>query len=210
MPTPPTKLIITRHGETDWNAEFRIQGDTDIPLNEKGIAQAEALSERLAGARIDAIYSSDLSRAVKTSEIILRRAPGPAHLRTPLLRERNWGALEGKTRKEIEAEFPQDAAVIGSPDYTPAGGESRHDFIKRISGFLENIAAERAGETTLLVTHGGVCAITLKTLLGIDVLRRTPFTIENCSVNIAARLEDGFWTIETLNCIAHLQERGLA
>jgi 2,3-bisphosphoglycerate-dependent phosphoglycerate mutase len=207
---PLTRLIIIRHGETDWNAEHRIQGNTDIPLNKKGIAQAEALSERLSDAPIGAIFSSDLSRAVKTAEIIRRRIPGASHAVTPRLRERNWGALEGKTREEIKSEFPMDAAAIFSPDHVPAGGESRLDFIKRIDGLIDSIAADRAGETSIAVTHGGVCAIVLKSIMGIDVLRRTPFNIDNCSVNIACRLEDGFWTIETLNCIAHLQALGLA
>jgi len=87
-----TTLLLVRHGETDWNAEGRLQGHTDRPLNDFGRRQAAALAERLADDDIDAVYASDLARARETAEILADRL-GLAVVTDPDLRERNWGQL---------------------------------------------------------------------------------------------------------------------
>jgi 2,3-bisphosphoglycerate-dependent phosphoglycerate mutase len=208
---PVTRLIITRHGETDWNAARRIQGMTDVPMNARGEAQSEALAEALACMEIGLIFSSDLNRAVRTAEIIAARLYDMEHIRAPLLRERNWGALEGKNLQEIEDEFPGDLERMrnGDLDFAPRGGESRNQLIARIDEFIGGLITERAGENILIVTHGGVCGMAIKRMMGIEPGARTPFRVENCSINIVDRLEDGFWIVETLNCIIHLQAREL-
>jgi len=98
-------LILIRHGLTIWNHEFRYQGHTDIELSEEGVKQAQALQKRLAGEKLDAIYSSDLSRAVQTASIIAK--PHRLELITDSrLREVNFGVWEGLNFKEIESRYP--------------------------------------------------------------------------------------------------------
>src|SRR3954469_18439411 len=103
-----TELLLVRHGETDWNAEGKLQGHTDRPLNDYGRRQAEALAERLAEERVDAVYARDLARTRETAEIVGARLGLPVVL-DPDLRERNWGTWEGLTpgeraRVEFEGE----------------------------------------------------------------------------------------------------------
>ncbi len=201
-----TLIILTRHGETDWNSNFRIQGHTDIDMNKNGASQAEALAERLARETIDAIYTSDLSRAADTAEAVRRRLPDARFMKTPVLRERNWGALEGLTREEIKTGFPDDAARLaaGDPDYAPAGGESKNQVRARVHGFLDSLVSENKGKTVLVVTHGGICAMAMRIILGTDMASRAPFRIDNCSVTMIACGEDGSMWVESLNCTCHL------
>src|SRR5579884_1391455 len=94
-----TDLLLVRHGETDWNAEGRLQGHTDRPLSDFGRRQAKELAERLSGERVDAIYASDLARARETAEIVGERLGLPVVI-DPDLREKNWGSWEGLTGDE--------------------------------------------------------------------------------------------------------------
>ena len=98
-------IYITRHGETEWNAEGRIQGHTDVPLSERGREQAQMLARRLAGVRIDAAYSSDLSRAAETARVALGERDVPLAF-TSDLREYNKGVFEGMTAAEYQRKFP--------------------------------------------------------------------------------------------------------
>src|SRR5262245_65615545 len=100
-----TELLLTRHGETDWNREHRVQGHTDVPLNENGREQARALAERLVDVPLAAIYASDLARARETAEIVARRL-GLGVVLDPGLREKNFGSWEGLTDVEIAERFP--------------------------------------------------------------------------------------------------------
>ena len=133
-----TRIILTRHGETEWNANERIQGHTDIALNANGCAQADALAERLAGEKIDVIYSSDLSRAERTADPVRRRFPDAEFILTPELRERNWGALEGMNLEDIKSRNPKDAEILktGAADYAPEGGESKNQVRARVEKFF--------------------------------------------------------------------------
>jgi probable phosphoglycerate mutase len=141
-----TRIILARHGETDWNLERRWQGHSDRPLNETGRAQAEALAEQLAGEPIAAIYSSDLMRAHETARIVASRL-GRDVVAVPGLRERRFGSWEGLRDAEVEARFP---GAHGPPD-----GETRDEMLRRVLQSLEAIAATHAGETVLVVAHGG-------------------------------------------------------
>ena len=131
-----TTLLLVRHGETDWNAEGRLQGHTDRPLSYFGRRQAQQLAEEL-----EAIYSSDLARARETAEIVGRRL-GLATVLDPDLREKDWGTWEGLTSVERDrVEFV---------------GESTEAHRERILGALRQISERHAGEARILVvTHGG-------------------------------------------------------
>jgi broad specificity phosphatase PhoE len=143
-----TTILLVRHGETDWNAERRVQGHTDRPLNEAGIAQARALAEQLAAEAIDAIYSSDLARAQETAEVVGAVRGLPVET-LPELRERDFGTWEGLTDEEIFERFPE--ARSG-----PWGdAESRDELGARILGACKRIASQHPGGSVLVVTHGG-------------------------------------------------------
>lgn len=135
-----TTLLLVRHGETDWNAEGRLQGHTDRPLNETGRRQARELAERLSGERIDAIYASDLSRAKETAEIVGEHL-GLTVVIDSDLREKNWGSWEGLTGDErVHVEFE---------------GESTEEHRARIVGAVKRIAERHPGQRIVVVTHGG-------------------------------------------------------
>ena len=142
----PTRIILARHGETDWNLERRWQGHSDRPLNEAGRAQAEALAEQLAGEPIAAVYSSDLVRAHETARIVAARL-GLDVVAVPGLRERRFGSWEGLRDVEVEHRFP---GAHGPPD-----GETREEMLQRVLASLEAIAAAHDGQTVLVVCHGG-------------------------------------------------------
>ena len=135
-----TTLLLVRHGETDWNAEGRLQGHTDRPLNDHGRRQAKALAERLAGEGADAIYASDLSRAKETAEILGTRLGLPVVIDADL-REKNWGNWEGLTGDErIHVEFE---------------GESVQEHRERVLRAIERISERHPGQRVIVVTHGG-------------------------------------------------------
>ena len=137
MPT----LLLVRHGETDWNADGRLQGQTDRPLSEFGRKQARRLADELADEQLEAIYSSDLSRARETAEIVGERVGVPVVL-DPELREKNWGTWEGLTAVERDrVEFV---------------GETTEEHQERILRALQRISERHPGDGRLLVvTHGG-------------------------------------------------------
>ena len=204
-------IYLVRHGETLWNVEQRIQGNTDIPLTAHGEEQAQALARRLAGLSFDAVYSSDLTRAAHTTEIIRELGAGhalPLHL-DARLRERNWGNMEGLTWEDIIKDHPDDLQHIksGNIDYAPQGGESRNQVISRVLNWLHEATATE-NSTLLAVTHGGSASAILKHALGIDQTVRTPFVIENCALNILLFIERSKWVVETLNDTCHLRRTG--
>jgi broad specificity phosphatase PhoE len=171
-----TTLLLIRHGETDWNAEGRLQGHTDRPLNDFGRRQAGALAERLAGDGITAVYSSDLSRALETAEILAARLELPV-VTDPDLRERNWGNWEGLTGTERDrVEYVGEA--------TDAHGE-------RVLRAVRRIAEQHPGERVVVVTHGGSLRRVQIATYGMALP-----VIENCAVWAVAHEDGSFRPIE--------------
>jgi broad specificity phosphatase PhoE len=136
-----TRLLLVRHGETDWNADGRLQGQTDRPLSDFGRRQARQLADELADEELEAIYSSDLSRARETAEIVGERLGLPVVL-DPDLREKDWGTWEGLTAVERDrVEFV---------------GETTEEHQERILRALRRISSLNATDgRVLVVTHGG-------------------------------------------------------
>ena len=135
-----TTLLLVRHGETDWNAQGRLQGHTDRPLSDFGRRQAQQLAEELSDEELAAIYSSDLARARETAELVGERLGLPVVL-DPDLREKDWGTWEGLTAVERDrVEFV---------------GESTQAHQERILGALRRIAERHPDGRVLVVTHGG-------------------------------------------------------
>jgi broad specificity phosphatase PhoE len=165
-----TTLLLVRHGETDWNAEGRLQGHTDRPLNDFGRRQAELLADQLSGERFDAVYASDLARARETAEIVGERL-GLTVVLDPDLREKNWGSWEGLTPAERDA-----------VDYV---GESTEEHRARMLGSLRRIAERHPRGRVLVVTHGG----SLRRVQAAASGMASP-VVENCG-SWAVACEDG-------------------
>ena len=169
-------LLLIRHGETDWNAEGRLQGHTDRPLNDFGRRQANALADRLAGDGITAVYTSDLSRARETAEIVAGRLGLPVVV-DPDLRERNWGNWEGLTGSER--------------DRVEYVGEAIDAHGERVMRAVRRIAELHPGERVVVVTHGG----SLRRVQVATVGMALP-VIENCAVWSLAHEDGTFRPIE--------------
>lgn len=152
------RIIAIRHGETAWNVLGRIQGHTDIGLNDQGRAQAQQVAQALAGETLDAVYSSDLLRAWETAQAIAAAAQVPLHAESGL-RERCFGSFEGSSFAEIAVQQPEAAALWRKRDPAfapPGGGESLLQLQARIQEAVQRVAAAHVGGHIVLVAHGGV------------------------------------------------------
>jgi broad specificity phosphatase PhoE len=165
-----TKILLARHGETDWNLNRRVQGHSDTPLNDTGRAQARALGAELADEAIDAIYSSDLRRAQETARLIADPR-GLDVIALSDLRERHFGTWEGLTDEEIFARFPE------ARDGPWGDGETKEAMVARVLDALRRIAETHPEGGVLVVSHGGPLRAVLAEC-GIDGVAR----IENCHV----------------------------
>ncbi|KXZ46932.1 hypothetical protein GPECTOR_39g426 [Gonium pectorale] len=158
-PAIATTLVLARHGETDWNAERRLQGHQDPPLNALGTQQAEELAAALQDETFHAVYSSDLRRALQTADaVVARQPPGMKVISTLQLRERRLGVLEGLTIAEAARLRAGAFAQLRAHDEDTRveGGESVREMRGRVVAEVERIAAAHPGQTILVVAHGGV------------------------------------------------------
>ncbi|HEU4807784.1 MAG TPA: histidine phosphatase family protein [Homoserinimonas sp.] len=149
-----TYLYLVRHGETDWNRARRIQGTTDIQLNETGREQARATGRLLARRHWDGIVTSPLSRAAETARIIAEELGLPEPTILDALAERNYGEAEGLTGDELLTRFPGDTPV--------AGREPRSAVADRVMPTLVDLAEQDAERSIIVVSHGGVIRTVLK------------------------------------------------
>ena len=177
MPT----LHFVRHGETDWNREGRVQGQTDVPLSARGREQAEELAASLGERPIGAIWSSDLRRALETAEPLARRLGLEVRV-TPALRERNFGVLEGLTDAEAGLGAAAPSSFWRDHDARPDGGESRRDVYLRVAVFLDELLAEPPAEEVALVASGGPIRLAAAYLAREDLARMAWREVANCSV----------------------------
>lgn len=143
-----THIYLVRHGETDWNAQRRIQGSTDIPLNDTGREQAAITGRLLARRQWDAVVSSPLSRAFETASIIAREVGLPEPTTREALVERAYGEAEGLDWEEVDRRFPGDDPVPGR--------ETREQVTDRVIPSLIELAEEHPGKDIIVVSHGGV------------------------------------------------------
>ncbi|MFT4029121.1 MAG: histidine phosphatase family protein [Protaetiibacter sp.] len=173
-----TELYLVRHGETDWNAARRIQGRTDIPLNEVGRAQALRAAELLARRNWDAVYTSPLSRAHETAEIIASRLGIGQVTDVGALVERNYGEAEGMGFEQVEALYQEGVRAPGQ--------ETRAEVAARVVPALLELAARHPGERLVVVSHGGAIRSVLQSA---DPGTQHP-RITNASVH-SFRVQDG-------------------
>jgi uncharacterized phosphatase len=166
-----TRFFLVRHGETEWNRIHRIQGSSDIPLNDTGRAQALHVGGVLARHRFDLIVSSPLSRAMETATIIARRMRMPLPLPVQSLVERHYGEAEGCTREDLNRRFPGDTPVPGR--------EPREDVQKRVVRTLHDLAIRHPHADILVVSHGGV----IRSVVEHAAPGQYSEPIKNCSVH---------------------------
>ena len=161
-----TTLHLVRHGQTQWNLDGRIQGQTgDIPLTALGHRQAEAAARTLAGRPITAVWSSDLLRAVQTARPIAAAVGLPVQLDLGL-REQAYGLLEGRYTVDVRTETTYD---LTDPDARAPGGESMREVYDRIGGTLAGRLREHSGQDVVLVSHADAIRIALAWLAGREI-----------------------------------------
>jgi len=203
--TKLTRILLVRHGETDWNSTGRLQGHSDTPLNALGHEQARRAAQRLACEPVRGLYSSDLARAFQTATII-GQTLGLTVVTSPRLRERRYGAWEGLTAAEIQAQYPEQFVAwrARAVDFAPPQGETRNQLLSRALAELNAIARRHAGEMAVVVTHGGLCYVLINHIFGGVNSDRQEFTFANASIHILEATADR-WSVVSVNETAHLR-----
>ena len=201
-----SRLLMVRHGDTELNSAERLWGRTDVKLDALGIKQAERLRERLAKEKIDAIYSSNLKRALVTAEIIASKHQLNV-ITCAELREVDFGQLEGLTINEVDQRYPEVAEfrMKRSLEMKYPGGDSFIEFSKRVSRFLSRLEHHTAEDTVLIVAHSGVIRILLCRLLDMDLRRRWQLHIDLASLSILETNQKGT-ILKSLNDVSHLTQ----
>lgn len=208
------EILLIRHGETAWNAERRLQGQFDVPLNEHGQRQAEALANALRHERLDALFASDLQRARQTAQAIARLQDLPLQLDAGL-RERCYGGFEGLLYDQIAARFPAAHAAWQAREIDarfPPGaqvGETLREFAARALAVIRRLAESPGCRRIAIVTHGGVLESVYRAVCGIGHLPARDFEIPNAGINRlvvpAPACDPRRWQIECWADVAHLQ-----
>jgi probable phosphoglycerate mutase len=203
------KIILIRHGETAWNAERRLQGHLDIPLNAEGERQARLLADALAPERIDLLVSSDLQRARQTAQAVAAPRGMALHV-DPGLRERCYGGFEGLLYSEIEQRFPAEFAAWQArnidatlPDGKNCGETFRQFFIRATDAILA-LARAHPGRTIAMVAHGGVLECAYRMALDLPLETPRDFKVYNASIN-RFRMEEGRLALDSWGEVAHLR-----
>ncbi|MBI4220869.1 MAG: histidine phosphatase family protein [Chloroflexi bacterium] len=197
----PTRIILVRHGETDWNVEQRLQGWNDQPLNARGLRQAKSFGEAVRRRfRPENVWSSDLRRCMQTAEAI--GLPVRAH---PALRELHLGEWEGRRWPEIQLKWPNTAArwLAGDPLCQAPGGEMRAGAARRAEQFLAESRILEARGDQVIVTHGGFLKGLMVALLALPDDAMIRFHMNNAAIAVLAP-SDGVLQLRSLNDTSHL------
>jgi alpha-ribazole phosphatase len=201
-----SRLLLIRHGVTESNTTRRFTGQSDIDLNADGYRQVEQLRDRLTKEKFNAVYSSDLKRALVTAEIICS-----VHeieiLTCPELRELNYGEAEGLTYWEISERFPELGEFIASfkPELVFPGGEGFTDLTARATEFLKRLDNHSEDQTVLVVSHGGMLRTLTCELLGLEQKHWPNFRFDNASLSII-EIYPNRSILNLLNDTSHLTE----
>lgn len=202
-----TRILLVRHGETEWNAAGRVQGWTDSRLSDRGRAQADRLAQRLAPSPLAAVYASDLSRAQETAQIIAQPQSLPV-MTDARLRERGYGAWEGLTLSELETQFPeawhryhhQRALDVPIP-----GGETWEQVSERILPALHDLLAQTAHETIVFVGHGGSLRALILDALAAPLTTLLRLRLDNASLTRLDYPTERAGQVIFLNDTSHLE-----
>ena len=201
------EIVAVRHGETASNHDGIIQGQLNIPLNELGLSQAQAAASRLSQWQFDAVFASDLDRAMVTAQTILNFHNGLTITPTTALREWNLGFMQGQRIADLQTRHPEimQAFRKDQDDLIIPEGESLKAFQTRVSDFINNLAKQYQGKRVLLVTHGGAMQRMFKHATGtISGNNVRPFCA-NASLAIFRCKDSTNWQLVTWNDTAHLE-----
>jgi alpha-ribazole phosphatase len=198
-------LWIVRHGQTDWNAQKRYQGHSDIPLNATGEAQAQQIAERLSSERLHAIISSDLRCAVQTADAIASHHKLSVQLE-PRLRESNFGVFEGLRYKDVIDQHKLMAeAWFTDPENPPEGGEKLSEVAARVSAAIDTLISQFSSNKRLvLVGHDGSLRLLLCYLLEMPSTQYWRFNLDPCSLT-RVNVYPGGAILVRLNDVSHLE-----
>ena len=197
-----------RHGITEYNSTRRFAGYTDVELGEEGCRQVERLRDYLADEKIDAVYSSDLKRAMVTADVV--SAGRSVDIVSCLeLRECNYGEVEGLTFQEIGQRYPEVAKLVVNFNLSLAfpGGESFEEFIARTVKFLDRLDKHEPSETILIVSHSGPLRTLACHLLGIGQECWWQLRFDNASLSIVDTYPRGA-ILTRLNDVSYLRDAG--
>jgi broad specificity phosphatase PhoE len=200
-----TLLILVRHGQTEWNRVERFRGRADVPLNETGMAQAEATGKRVAAAwQPAAVYSSPLSRAVKTAEAIAKHFDLPVQVH-PGLADIDYGEWQGMTPPEARLRWPEAVdAWYNQPHLARIpGGESLDELRSRAMAMVSELSTRHDGQTIVMLGHTVLNRIILLGVLGLGNERFWHIRQEPCAINLI-EAEEGDYTLVSLNDTCHL------
>jgi broad specificity phosphatase PhoE len=202
------RLIMVRHGRTEWNREDRFRGRSDLSLDGTGIKQAEAVAERLASSNAVAIYSSPLKRAMMTAQLIALRL-GIAVQSLDGLIDIDYGTWQGLSTAEAQA---QDSNLhrrwLDSPhEAIFPGGEGLQDVRERIESVIKKMLAEHSEQTVVLVSHVVVCRVFICSVLGLDNSHFWQIGQDVCGINTIST-RDGRLVLNSLNDTCHLKGLG--
>lgn len=202
-----TDIYLIRHGETDWNRAARMQGHADVALNDLGREQAYQVARAMASYQLDAIYSSDLSRAFDTAQAIAAQHPSLSVQVSSLWRERDYGQFQGMTLPEVEAIDPHAAQQWRArvADFAPDGGENLLQFQARIAAQLQSVAAQHAGQQIAIICHGGVLDMVWRIAHALPVDTPRAWALPNTGIN-HLRWANSVWQVLDWGNTAHLAE----
>jgi probable phosphoglycerate mutase len=201
-----TELFLVRHGETAWNKEGKFQGCTDINLSEEGILQARLLMERLK-TKFDYIYTSPLSRAVQTANIICEETATIKPVIVQDLREINFGKWEGLTFEQIKEQYPSEFKIWRTDEEHAnlVGGDlSLKNSSTRVTNAILNIANEHIGQKTVIVAHGGIIKAGIIGLFDWKMTMYHRFFLGNTSVTKISFGKSMTPVLISLNDMSHL------
>lgn len=196
-----TRLYLCRHGEVVGDGRKRYNGHRDVDITEKGVSQMERLRESLRDAPLAAIYSSDLIRTLKGAAIIGEPHNGVARHVVPEFRERHVGLWEGLAWEELESRYPDEwkGWLADIVHFVPPGGESLLQVTARVLPALKKVLTDNAGNSILLVAHGGVNRVILADAMGLDLSKVFRIEQKHGALNIIDYYEDGIPVVKLLN-----------
>jgi len=203
-----TRIILVGHGETEWNRVEHFRGRADVPLNRTGLFQAQATGRRIADEwRPVAIYSSPLSRAIRTAEAAAWHFDLTVQVHSGLV-DINYGEWQGLTPDEARERWPEVVDAWYKAPHTACipGGETLDDLRSRALGAVNETAARHGGKTILLVGHTVINRVILLGVLGLGNDRFWRLRQDTCAINVF-EMENGIFTIVSLNDTCHLRSR---
>ena len=209
------KLLLVRHGETDWNAEGRIQGMLDVPLNALGAKQAELAAAELARTiDLAELVSSDLVRTRETTKPI-NDATGFEPRFDARIRERHFGVWQGKTYEEWRVLDAEGMARYnaGDPDYGPEGGETATQFLARCVSAVSELVSIGNERTLILVTHGGVVSSMVRHAQGLNPQSARTWSVPNASISewrVEYVNDDPVFYVDRIGDVSHLEHADAA